>query len=297
VRSLAGLVGCIAAIACGRSSGARRTARIIAAATIAVAAAAGCGRDAAPSARAAASSGAAAPAAPPPVPPPDTTTPLEAREPGDRCRRESAAAPRALVIDSFVSSYEDIRPRLAFRCTLRAGRPARLVLETRDFGDPAAVLVYDPPDAPAAADTLLLSEAEPPYRGAPIVEGEDLDGDGWTDVRVMTFHGSGGRMFDVFRYAPARRRFEKDTVLSGGGNIHRVGAACVRDSWAMGVGTWSSRERCWRNGRWVATRGESQEYSSALSTRDVSVSIHEIRELRGGRMRVVSVDTVRERGR
>ena len=201
------------------------------------------------------------------------------------------------MIDSFVSSYEDIRPRLVFRCALREGHPARLVLETRDFGDPAAVLVYDPPDAPAAADTLRLPEAEPPYRGAPIVEGEDLDGDGWTDLRVMTFHGSGGHMFDVFRYAPARHRFEKDTVLSGAGNLHRVGAACVRDSWAMGAGSWSSRDRCLRNGRWVATRYEREEYSSALSTGDVPVSIHETLELRGGRMRVVRLDTVRERFR
>jgi hypothetical protein len=52
---------------------------------------------------------------------------------------------------------------------------------------------------------------------------------------------------------------------------------------------------CWRNGRWIETRAESRSQSWALSTRDVVVYIHEKRERRGGRLRVVSADTIRER--
>ncbi|HEX6750932.1 MAG TPA: hypothetical protein VF092_26830 [Longimicrobium sp.] len=189
---------------------------------------------------------------------------------------------------------------MAFLCALRDGHPARLVLQADTYGIPARVLVHDPPTAVSASDTLSIGEepgeAEPPYAGGTILEGEDLNGDGWTDVRVMTFFGSGGRMFDVFRYDPRRGRFEKDTVLSEGGNIrHVAGTSCTRSSWKMGAGTHSYMEWCWRGGRWVPTQGESWEYSSALSSRDVSVSIHQRHEYRGGRMRLVSADTTRER--
>jgi hypothetical protein len=233
-----------------------------------------------------------------PVSAPRDTAPrwLEPRRPGDRCRRADGEDDRPHPSSpSGGVAYEDLSHGVAFDCTLREGRPARLVLQGDDYGWPATVLVYDPPGAAAAADTLKMGEGEPPYAGATLLEGEDLNGDGWTDVRVMTFHGTGGRMFDVFRYDPARRRFEKDTVLSGQGNIHRVGTTpCARISWRMG-GNWSWMDQCWRGGRWVVTRAERRTQDDAHSTRDVRVYVHEESELRGGKMRVVSADTARER--
>ncbi|MFL5383612.1 MAG: XAC2610-related protein [Longimicrobiaceae bacterium] len=222
---------------------------------------------------------------------------LEPRQPGDQCRRADGADDRPHPSSpSGAVDHEDLSHGLAFLCTLREGHTARLVLHAYAYGGPRMVLVYAPPGATVAADTLRFSdESEPPYAGATIMEGEDLNGDGWTDVRVMTFHGTGGRMFDVFRYDPAHRRFEKDTVLSGQGNIRRVAdTSCTRMSWRMG-GSWSWMDLCWRNGRWVRTRAESHAEDPALSTRDVLVYVHEKSELRGGRMRVVSADTIRDR--
>ena len=267
---------------------------------LAIVAIAGCGRGSAPPARVERSSLAAAPRPIPPPPAPGSV-PMEPREPGDRCQREPGQPPRPLLMqsDSVPSTYyEAIGQGLAFRCILRDGHPVRLVLQADSYGSPAAVLVYDPPAATAAPDTLLVGkvpgETEPPYLGAPMVEGEDLDGDGWADVRVMTFHGTGGHVYDVFRYDPRRSRFAKDTVLSGMGNVHREDG-CVRTSWKMGIGNDSWLDYCWRDGRWVAVRGERWERSDSLSTRDVLVSIHQREELRGGRMRVVHADTTRER--
>jgi len=257
-------------------------------------AAVACDRGAPPPARTVAASTTA-----PPTAPAVDTAPrwLEPRRPGDRCRRASGEDDRPHPSSpSGGVAHEDLSHGVAFDCTLREGHLMRLVLEGDDYGWPAAVLVYDPPGAAVPADTLKMEEAEPPYAGATLLEGEDLNGDGWTDVRVMTFHGSGGRMFDVFRYVPSRHRFEKDTVLSGEGNVRRVGTTpCARISWSMGVGNWSWMDRCWRDGRWVVTRAEHRTQDYALSTRDVMVFVHEKTELRGGRMRVVSSDTVRGR--
>lgn len=262
---------------------------------ITVLAAGGCGREADPPARPVA-------AARPvdtvhSVPPrPAAARWMEPREPGDHCRRADGEddRPHPSSPDGSVT-HEDLGHGLAFLCTLHEGYRVRLVVAGDGDGDPVAVVVHDPPADTAGGDTLLLGESEPPYAGATILEGEDLDGDGWTDVRVMTFHGSGGHMYDVFRYQPSRRRFEKDTVLSGQGNVQRADRGCARTSWAMGAGNHSWVEQCWRNGMWVPVRGESWATDDALSTREVQVSVHEKLALRNGRLRVVSADTTRER--
>ena len=234
-------------------------------------------------------------------PPPPSASPvvhrvaLETRVPGDRCRRENAGDSVSVTPDSFGISREDLSRGIAFHCDLRRGHPARMFIEYDRYGWATLLLVRDLPSSSAPDTVLLTEETERPYAGASILEGEDLDGDGWTDLRVMTFHGSGGRMFDVFRYDPARRRFARDTVLSGRGNIEAVGdPPCARTSWAMGAGTWDMVVLCLRGGRWVPVRGESVDDVPALGTRHSRVSVHEYTERRGGRMRVIRSDTTRD---
>ena len=272
---------------------------------IAVVAVGGCGRGAEPPARTVAASPPASPAAAPAaVAAPDTVLRWrEPREPYDRCRRADGSDQRPPMENPEGSvGHEDLSHGLAFLCTLRDGHPARLVLQGDASGIPTTVLIYDPPAAAAPSDTLSIGDepgdAEPPYAGGTILEGEDLNGDGWADVRVMTYFGSGGRMFDVFRYDPRRGRFEKDTVLNGRGNFrHVAGTSCARSSWKTSAADHSWMEWCWRGGRWVPTQAESWDRSFALSTREVTVTIHERQAYRGGRMRVVSADTTRTRSR
>jgi hypothetical protein len=109
---------------------------------------------------------------------------VEPRAPGDRCRRADGEDDRPHAsVPAGPAVPDDLSHGLGFLCTLHGGHPARLVAEADSFGDLAAVIVHDPPAATSGGDTLLIGESEPPYPGAAIVEGEDLDGDGWTDVR------------------------------------------------------------------------------------------------------------------
>jgi hypothetical protein len=186
---------------------------------------------------------------------------------------------------------EDIRRGVTFRCMLRAGHPVRVTLQGASNNYPDDIRIYDPADAAVARESFGITiEAEQPYRGATMVEGEDLNGDGWTDLRVMTNYGTGGRLFDVFRYAPLKRRFVQDSVLSGLGNIRRlVGRPCARMGGKTGGGEWSASDRCWRSGRWVLVG--SWEQTSLGSGPDAGFLRTE-RRPRGGRMVVVRADTL-----
>ena len=252
-----------------------------------------CDRDE-PAPRAAAARLAPPPAAPPASPPKPLV--YEPREAWDRCHREGHPEPAVDVSDEGSVGKTDLAHDLPILCALRPDRALRLTAVLDTFGFPAAILVHDPPAAAEARDTLRLDpgDLEIPYAGATWIEGEDLNGDGWTDVKVMTYYGSGGRMFDVFRYDPARQRFEKDTVFSGGGNVHRVGeTACSTRSWMTGAGNDSYTELCWRDGRWVNSRAGRHTFELRRGPPEVSISVHEESVWRNGRWHVTRSDTTR----
>ena len=251
----------------------------------------GCGRDEPPVR--VASTSLASPAAPArPAASPANAAWYEPRQAWDRCHRQGHPEPKEYVSGDGSLGRTDLAHDLPILCALRPERELRLTPVLDRDGFPTAILVHEPASAAEARDTLRLSDpTDIPYQGAAWIEGEDLNGDGWTDVKVMTFYGSGGHMYDVFLYAPARQRFERDTVFSGRGNVHRVGeTACVTESWHMGVAIDSRVERCWHGGRWVNARAER---NTVVDRGGHPVPLHEKEVWRDGRWQVVRSDTGR----
>lgn len=174
-----------------------------------------------------------------------------------------------------------------FRCRLRPGEPEVKLVVSGEGSIPETVDVHSPADAPRPMQRLLLDNSQGAYEGSGLLVGEDLNGDGWMDLRVFTYSGSGGQMYDVFRYQPSRRRFIPDTVLSPSMNVRRLpGRRCVRTSSKTSASDHSGADYCWRNGAWVMTRAYAQEGLSDTH------AIRTMREWRGDGLPAASVDTV-----
>jgi hypothetical protein len=84
--------------------------------------------------------------------------------------------------------------------------------------------------ATIAAFAITAIAVERPRRGRDFLEGVDLNADGWTDLRVMTWWGViPNTGYDVFLYDPATRRFALSEALSAQSNPEPVpGHPCVR---------------------------------------------------------------------
>jgi hypothetical protein len=222
---------------------------------------------------------------------------------------EAADSPAAWTPPPDDCSYTDARPRprqgdpgywqpydslamargVEYRCARRpAGPEVRLVVRG-EWGIPMVVDVHSPPEAARPLQRLEMENDERAREGSDLVVGEDLNGDGWTDLQMRTFSGTGGVMYDVFLYDPVGTAFVRDTVLSGGGNVHRLaGSPCVETSWRMGLGHWSSGTECWKNGRWVLTRTVEQEPDESPRMRWFRTH----RERRGDSLQIIRIDTL-----
>lgn len=216
-----------------------------------------------------------------------------AAQPAVGCVRPGETAPRAGGGAGVHASDEDIRGNPAFRCVLHRGQPpVRMVLRTNARYNVARnVQVFGPRSSARPVQVLVLDDANaPPPRGHPFFVGADLNGDGWMDLKVLRMAGAtGNELADVFLYSPRARRFVMDTVLSRIGAPSPIaGRPCVRSAWNMGGGEDGSADLCWRGGRWVWVREESV---GRLRPGDARL-VRTVRELRGGRMRTVRVDTL-----
>jgi hypothetical protein len=174
-----------------------------------------------------------------------------------------------------------------FRCRLRPDGPeVKLVVRSRYGSVPELVDVHSPPDAPRSMQQLVLDNSESAYEGSGLLVGEDLNGDGWMDLRVFTYSGTAGQMMDVFRYEPFTQRFVPDTALPGMNVYRRAGRpTCVGVSHKTSAWSHTGGDYCWQGGTWVKARGYAQE---GLPNGQL-VRTEELR--RNGRMEVVSVDT------
>ncbi|HEU4881696.1 MAG TPA: hypothetical protein VFT45_05610 [Longimicrobium sp.] len=183
---------------------------------------------------------------------------------------------------------------IPFRCRLRPGGPeVRLVLRG-ESSVPTTVQVFSPPGTSRPLQTLTVDTDQSAYEGNELLVGEDLNGDGWMDLRVNTWYGSAGQMSDVFRFDPSARRFVPDTALPGA-NVHRLaGRPCVGTSTKSGAWDYSTAEYCWSGGTWVQTRTFRQELLPVGPDIANARVIRTLGERRGGRMQVVRLDTVPE---
>lgn len=174
-----------------------------------------------------------------------------------------------------------------FRCRLRPDGPeVKLVVSGRG-PVPEFVDVHSPWDAPRAVQRLVLDNSESANEGSGLLIGEDLNGDGWMDLRVFTYSGTAGQMSDVFRYEPSAQRFVPDTALPGM-NVYRLPGrpACVGTSHKTSAWSVVGGDYCWRDGTWVKVRAYAQE------PKPDGRLIRTFQERRGGELRVVRVDTV-----
>jgi hypothetical protein len=234
------------------------------------------------------------PADPPPArvsaaaPANDSMTPI-ARDSADRCRWE-APVPLARASGGDRPPWWDaasLDRGVPLRCVLRDGGPeVRVVVRGAD-SRPMVVEVYFPADARTKVQTLTLDNDERAHERSSLAEGEDLNDDGWTDLRVKTWSGSGGVFYDLFTWNPRRSRFEQDSVFPGGTDIHslerRGCAGTVRRSGAFNsVGG----EYCWSGGRWHLVRRWTAD------KRAERFHVRRTEEMRDGRVLHVRIDTV-----
>lgn len=224
----------------------------------------------------------------------DPDTIADRRGPRDRCRYADTRRQARSGDANYGAPYDAaaMSRGVTVRCALRQDGPEVRLVVMGEYGIPMAVDVYAPATAARATQRLFMEDNDQrAYEGSGLVEGEDLNRDGWTDLKVETWSGSGGIFYDVFMYDPARRRFAKDSVLSGGGGVVPLDGAgtCVGTGRRSGAGNWVSDDYCWRGGRWVHVVQRQQERlgDPARHSRYVLT----VREPRRGRLVTVSVDT------
>ncbi|HYR09270.1 MAG TPA: hypothetical protein VEQ60_15910 [Longimicrobium sp.] len=283
----------------------RRT-RVLTLAWFTIAAFAGCGRDErAPSPPPVVATGDFTITSPAPVTP-DTTAATRAdtgqaaaeRWHNPRDCRFTDGRPRPDVNDpGYGERYDSavMARGVPFRCRLRPDGPeVRLVLRG-EWSIPTTLEVFSPPGASRPLQTLTVDHDQSAYEGNELLVGEDLNGDGWMDLRVNTWYGSAGQMSEVFRFDPSSRRFVPDTALPGM-NVHRLPGQrpCVGTSTKSGAWDYSTAEYCWSGGTWVQMRSFRQELLGAGPDSHNRRVIRTLGERRGGRMQVVRLDTVPE---
>jgi hypothetical protein len=217
----------------------------------------------------------------------------EGRDPGDRCRYASVRR-NARPGDANYGVPYDARAMssgVALQCAVREGGPELRLVIRGEHGIPTAADVHLPAHTPRPLQRLSMADNDQPaYEGSTLAEGRDLNRDGWTDLKVQTWSGSGGISYALFMYDPARERFVQDSVLPGGGGLAPVAGRrepCVISGHKSGAGNFDDREYCWRGGRWVLVRERRQERLDASPGRFVLT----VREPCDGRMVTVRVDT------
>ncbi|HEV7587453.1 MAG TPA: hypothetical protein VGO40_04935 [Longimicrobium sp.] len=179
------------------------------------------------------------------------------RKPGDRCRWEGAPQRMSARQQGGRPDYDSatIAKGVAVRCALREAGPEVRVVVRGEYSIPKQVDVYSPPGARAPAQTLALENEQPASRGGDLLVGEDLNDDGWTDLRVQTWSGSAGVSHDVFMWNPQRSRFEQDSVLPRGVGLAAIdGRPCVSELGWAGIGLVGGGEDCWSAGGWHEVR-------------------------------------------
>lgn len=212
---------------------------------------------------------------------PPAPEPNDCRYAGTRPRPATGDPERGEPYDSVA-----MMAGVPFRCRLRPEGPEVRLVVGGASSIPMGVHVYLPPDAGRPVQTLALDNDQPALEGSDLLVGEDLNGDGWMDLRVFTFSGTGGQMSDVFRFEPASRRFVPDSVLPKGNVLRLAEPGCVGTGHKMNASDHTSADYCWRDGAWVRVRTFAQK---GIGQDRVIRTEH---RLRGGRLRPFRFDTV-----
>jgi hypothetical protein len=210
------------------------------------------------------------------------------------CRRVDAHAR-----DSVAYFEPSLTHGAAYRCRMRRGGPTlRVFLAADEAGLPVAVRVY--PAGPARGPLQVLpldANSRPRGPGSPL-DARDLNGDGWLDLAMLTDGGSAGSIYTVLTYLPRERRFIADTAVATLANPEPVrGRPCVRWFWAGGRAgeAYTKGVTCWTGRHWVHVRLDTSQILGSISPTSRAIVFERISRIRrGGRLRVASVDTLRQ---
>ena len=114
---------------------------------------------------------------------------------------------------------------------------------------------------------------------------EDLDFDGYLDVKLMSYLGGTGNYgFNVWIYRPSGRRFVYEPVLSQQGRLEaHPETRTLTSSWVMGAGTSGRSVLRWAKGVPVVIRDETLDWNEDLACQQLV-----IKERRLGRLTVTS---------
>jgi hypothetical protein len=115
---------------------------------------------------------------------------------------------------------EDVRGVREFRYVIDPATPPFVFQFVGDAeNSPREIRCLRPGEATPFQVLDLLQDAaescgdiESPYRGSLFFSAEDFDGDGFNDLRVLAFWGTGGETFFYYLWVPARSEFALGTA-------------------------------------------------------------------------------------
>jgi hypothetical protein len=182
---------------------------------------------------------------------------------------------------------------IPFRCALRAHGPYVRIVVGGAGGLPERITVSpsDRPGRPVQTLAFAPDEAVSPH----VLVGEDLNRDGWTDLKAQVWSGSAGIGYQVYMYDPRRGRFAADTVLAPGVGVEPLGGTrpCVESVAGMGAGSATDQHYCWEHGRWVLGY-EMRDEGTSISAGGRTLRVRRRREYDHGRLRAEQTDTTVE---
>ncbi|MFL5383613.1 MAG: XAC2610-related protein [Longimicrobiaceae bacterium] len=220
--------------------------------------------------------------------PNDSMVPV-ARDSADRCRWEEPVPMAHTSEDDLPRKWDEgsMERGVPLRCVLRDGGPEVRVVVGGIESIPMGVQVYFPADARTKVQTLALDNDERASEWSDLAVGEDLNDDGWTDLRVQTWSGSGGVVHDLFMWNPQRSRFEQDSVFPRGTEITPLERrGCAGTAHRNGAFESTGAEYCWSGGRWhLERRWKADKRAERFHVRTTE-------EMRDGRVLRMRIDTV-----
>jgi hypothetical protein len=142
---------------------------------------------------------------------------------------------------------------------------------------------------------LEVLEAEPPYRGAKYFQGEDINFDGYADIKLMSWWGAtGNNAYHYWLFDPRKGRFVLNHELSELTNPtpnYKTKRIRSHHVWGMAGNIYDTATYVFQNGRVVLIRDESQEW-----VKNTKHFLRIISERRNGKLVVVSKKIIRVAG-
>lgn len=149
-------------------------------------------------------------------------------------------------------------------------------------------------------DTTIIQvlkdfEMEPPYRGARYFQREDINFDGYVDIKLMNWWGATGNSgYNYWLFDPRKGRFVFHQELSDLSNPtpnYKTKRIKTHHGGGMAGNIYDDATYVFENGRLVSIREETQDW-----VKDKKHFLRVIRERRNGKMVVVSKKIIRVAG-